>query len=90
MIKQILVTVLLSLNLVSLAFAETYWLNMYGSFSQKHEEFTPSISLPLISNEECQRALEQFKTDNEMVDKISCDLKPLAGAINMAEQWAGN
>ena len=90
MVKQIIFTGLFTLALVDSAFAETYWLNMYGSYSHKYEEFTPSISLPLINNEECQKALKQFKKDNDMVEKISCDLKPLAGAINMAEQWAGN
>ena len=90
MIKRIFITTFFGLALIGTATAETYWLNIYGSYSQKHKEFTPSVSMPLVDNKECQVALDQFSKDNEMVEKISCDLKPLSGAINLADQWAGH
>ena len=70
--------------------AETYWLNMPGSYSEKYHESTPSVSLPLADYKACQNALVQYQQDNEMVDRISCDLEPLKDAINLADQWASN
>ena len=90
MLQKSLIISLFALTLNAAAFAETYWLNMPGSYSEKHQEYTPSISMPLVSSEECNKALEQFAQDNEMVELISCDLRPISGAINLAGQWASN
>ena len=88
-IKKLILITLMSALSGSLA-AQTYWLNMPGSYSEKYKEFTPSVSLPVVDYNACKDALIQFSEDNEMVDQIHCELEPLADAINLAEQWVTN
>ena len=70
--------------------AQTYWLNMPGSYNVEHSEYTPSVSLQTFDYEACKDALVQYSRDNRMVENISCDVKPLPDAINLSEQWASN
>lgn len=88
-IKKLFLITLLSVLSGSLT-AQVHWLNMPGSYSEKYSEFTPSVSLPTIDYKACRESLILFSTDNEMVDKISCDIKPLPDAVNLAEQWVTN
>ena len=89
LVKNSLLFILLGTLAVSVC-AETYWLNMPASYSEKYHESTPSVSLPLADYAACQDALLQYQQDNEMVDRINCELEPLPGAINLADQWASN
>ena len=88
-VKKFILIILFNAISGSLA-AQTYWLNMPASYSEKYSEYTPSVSLPVVDYEACNEALIQFSEDNEMVDTIYCDLKPLPKAINLAEQWVTN
>ncbi len=88
-VKKIILIMLFSVISSSLS-AEIYWLNMPGSYSKKYSEFTPSVSLPTVDYEACQAALTQYAQDNEMVEKIGCDIQPLPDAVNLADHWAAN
>ena len=58
LVKNCLLFVLLGTLAVSVC-AETYWLNMPASYSEKYHESTPSVSLPLADYAACQDALLQ-------------------------------
>ena len=88
-VKNVILISVLSVFSDSLS-AETYWLNMPASYSKKYSEYTPSVSLPTVDYEACLAAMTQYAQDNEMVDKIGCDIKPLPDAINLADQWVAN
>lgn len=88
-VNRIILIMLLSIISGSLS-AQTYWLNMPGSYSKKYSEYTPSVSLPTVDYQACQAALTQYAQDNEMIDKIACDIQPLPDAVNLADQWAAN
>jgi len=59
---------------IGTANAQTYWLNMVDNGQ--------SMSLPVSSEERCTEAVNQFVRSN-LVNFVSCDVKPLPDAVNI-------
>jgi len=84
-LKPLIVLSLLSVILQSQAVAETYWLNIPGSYRQLDDKFFPASSIPTVSQAACSEAMLEYAKQG-LVNFIGCDVKPLPNAANLVVQ----
>ena len=80
--RQFVYAALLATGLPSMAAANTYWLNIPGSYSAEEGRYMPSVSFPTSDHYACSDAIVQYAKDN-LVNYIGCDVKPLPDAVNL-------
>lgn len=82
MMKKLTIAAVLFTGMTAPAFAQTYWLNIPGSFSAEEQRYLPSISLPTGNHNDCSEAIVQYAKDN-LVHYVGCDVRPLPDAVNL-------